>query len=58
MNTNNAEHRILARRTARELTREELELISGGVGGVRGVNNTVSANSCTVNGDEDCGQDD
>ena len=39
---NHSENRILARRGSRELTREEVELVTGALG-------NVHTNSCSVN---------
>lgn len=53
--------RILARQLARELSREELEQISGGlmrVGALKYSANSSSVNTCTVCCDCDGGADD
>jgi bacteriocin-like protein len=53
-----APERILLRRQARDLTKDELAKITGGLMMGGGGGGTASGMSCTTNGDEDCGADD
>lgn len=56
--SNLAVQRILLRNQARELSIDELNEISGGNAEEEGGCVTLTANSCTVRGDTDCGTDD